>query len=65
MDSPKEGSSLIDLSLTVFSVRLAVKFPCKMSLHNDGKILSHEVTANSNLFTFNQSAKLKANTEDD
>lgn len=49
----------IEYMLTIYSITLSVKFPCRMSLHADGKVLSMEVEARNNVFTFNQEIKIK------
>ncbi len=32
-----QNSTAAEFMLSIFSVKLAVKFPCRMSLHQDGK----------------------------
>ena len=57
--------STADLMLTVFSVQLEIKFPCKMSLHHNGKPLTGELEPHSNVFTFNQDVNIKTDAEED
>lgn len=44
--------STAEIMLTIFFVRMPVKFPCKMSLHYDSKVISQEVSPNDGQFTF-------------
>ena len=37
MDSPRDRPQTFEVSVTIFTVKLAVKFPCKMNLQIDGK----------------------------
>ena len=59
MDSPRERPQSFEISVTIYLVKLQVKFPCKMSLHSDGKPTTTEITGNSHIFTFNQEVKTK------
>lgn len=38
-----KGKQTAEFMLTIFSIKMPVKFPCKMSLQSDGKIISAEV----------------------
>lgn len=36
-------NSMAEFTLSIYSVKLQVKFPCKMNLQHDGKSLTPEV----------------------
>lgn len=39
----RQNTGVAEFMLSIFSVKLAVKFPCRMSLHQDGKPITTEV----------------------
>lgn len=61
----KQNSSQAEFMLSIYFVKLTVKFPCRMSLHQDGKPITTEVQPVSNVFNFNQDITLKVNLKSD
>lgn len=55
----RTNSTQAEFMLSIYTVKLTVKFPCRMSLHYDGKPITTEVESNSNVFTFNQDITIK------
>ena len=45
--------------ITIYTINLKVKFPCKMSLHYDSKPISSDIESKGGVFTFNQDLKIK------
>lgn len=64
LEEPGRGSSA-DFKITVYNVRFAVKFPCRMSLHYGGKPITSEVDPVDNTFTFNQDISIKVDPDED
>lgn len=60
-----KGPSSAEFMLSIYSIKLAVKFPCRMSLHQDGKPITTEVEPSGNVFTFNQDVTLKVDSKND
>jgi len=49
-----------DLNLFIKELKLAVKFPCRLTLQHSGKAISPEIQSNgSNLFVVNRDVSLK------
>lgn len=63
-EDPVRGSQA-EFKITIYTVKLAVKFPCKMSLHNGGKPITTQVSPANNVFTFNQDILAKTDAESD
>ena len=51
--------------ITIFSVNLTVKFPCKMTLHYDGRPITTDVESKGGVFSFNQDLKIKIKTTEE
>lgn len=65
MSQAKEGQ-IYTYSLSVLSLSLKVKFPCRLFLEHQGKPLTSEVTAPTpNRFVFNQEVTLRNNSDKD
>ena len=56
MDSEYTATEFL---LTIYTVNLTVKFPCKMTIQYDGKPISPEISSKAGVFTFNQDLKIK------
>lgn len=61
----RQNSTQAEFMLSIYSVKLAIKFPCRMSLHQDGKPITTEVQPANNVFTFNQDISVKVNLKND
>lgn len=61
----RQNSTQAEFMLSIYTIRLTVKFPCRMSLHQDGKPITTEVEPNANVFTFNQDVTIKVNLKSD
>lgn len=54
-----------EFKITIYFVKLTVKFPCRMSLQQAGKPITPEVDPSGNTFTFNQDVTLKVEADTD
>lgn len=61
----RQSSSMAEFMLTIYSVKLTVKFPCQMNLQQDGRPITHEVEARDNIFIFNQDVTIKVDPKED
>jgi hypothetical protein len=53
-----------ELEVTIHSVLLTVRFPCKMVLHHGNTPITGELEPNGNQFLFNEDATIKTNTNE-
>lgn len=56
-----KSKSSAEFMLSIFNLKVSVKFPCKMGLQHDGKSISTEVEPINGIFTFNQDVTIKIN----
>lgn len=61
----QQSTNQAEIMLSICSIKLTVKFPCRMSLHYDGKPITTEVEPISNVFLFNQDVTIKVNQQTD
>lgn len=61
----KSNPNQAEFMLSIYTIKLTVKFPCRMSLHQDGKPITTEVEPANNVFTFNQDITIKVNLKND
>jgi len=53
-------SSAYEYHISILSVKMKVKFPCRMKIENQGSLLTGEVSpSDDNKYIFNQSVTLK------
>ena len=53
---PKET---FEYFITILTVKMKIRFPCKMKIEQTGTLLTNEVTPQNDLFTFNQEIVLQ------
>lgn len=61
----RQNPSQAEFMISIYTIKLTVKFPCRMSLHQDGKPITTEVEPIANVFTFNQDVTIRVNLKSD